>query len=54
MAYRVKKEYIDWWYDGIADLNYIIECQESGIPAGDIEHMVREYGEDVLGQLEEV
>lgn len=52
--YRVKNEYIDNWYGGEADLDYINECQTNGLPQEDIDHMVREYGNEVLDQLEEV
>ena len=54
MAYRVKEEYIDSWYGGEADLEYIDKCQNAGIPQSDIDHMVREYGAEVLDQLEEI
>lgn len=53
MKYRVKREYADRWY-GDADTSYIEECQKNGVPEEDIRHMVREYGESVLDELEEI
>lgn len=52
--YRVKDGYADSWYGGEADTDYIEECQTNGIPQEDIDHMVREYGPEILDQLEEI
>ena len=53
MKYRVKTEYMDLFY-GPASNEYITECQEHGIPQEDIDHMVREYGDGILDELEEI
>ena len=51
--FRVKDEYADSWY-GSADPEYIEKCQTEGIPVEDIAHLVREWGEGILDQLEEI
>lgn len=52
--YIVKPEYQDEFY-GRCDVEYIEQCQERGIPQEDIDHLIREWGEDaVMEMLEEL
>ena len=53
MAYRVKQEYVDMFY-GPCSVEYIEECQQHGVPQEDIDHMVREYGDGIMDELEEI
>lgn len=52
--YRVKEAFIDNWYGGETDVDYIEKCQNDGIPEEDIKHIVNEYGAQVIDQLEEI
>lgn len=51
--YRVVSISVDDFY-GESDADYIEECQCHGIPADDLVHMLREYGADILNEIEEI
>lgn len=54
IPHRVKREFIDKWYGRECDPAYIEKCQEDGLQAADIAAAVREWGIDILSQLEEI
>lgn len=45
-------EYHDQIFGGECDTAYIAECMANGMPEEDVEHLIREYGAEVLNMFE--
>lgn len=52
MKYMVKPEYADQIFSGECDTSYVEECMKNGMPEEDVQHLIREFGKEVINMFE--